>query len=110
MIELGRKVERPSTSELSIHAKPVSSPKFLELYPAIAELVKERRKLTKPRSTPTITMYFDGGKIGGLLNDRAQGQSLFATSDDILGLIAALDRKLTADKIDWREGRPWGRS
>lgn len=108
MIELGRKVERPTTAELSIPQKPVSSPKFLERWPGIAKLVIERRKILKPRMTPTVTMYFDAGRIGGNLNDRAKNQALFATADDVLGLLDCLEGKLMADEPDWREGRPWG--
>lgn len=110
MIEIGRKVERPAASELSIPGKPVSTPVFLESWPQIAELVKERRKIKLPRSTPTITLYFDAGRVGGLLNDRACGKSLFATADDVLALIAALDRKLGVPSPDWRDGRPWGKA
>lgn len=110
MITIGRKVSMPPQSELSIPQKPVSSPVFLESWPAIAELVVERRKISKPRMTPTVTLYFDAGRIGGNLNDRAKKQALFATADDVLGLFAALNAKLLADKVDWREGRPWGSS
>jgi hypothetical protein len=60
--------------------------------------------------TPTVTMYFDAGRIGGNLNDRAKHQSLFATADDVLALMDALERKLRADEPDWREGRPWGKA
>lgn len=108
MIELGRQVERPATSELSIPQKPVSTPVFLERWPEIARLVIERRKIKKPRMTPTVTMYFDAGRIGGNLNDRAKHQALFATADDVLGLMDALEGKLREDEPDWREGRPWG--
>ena len=109
MIEIGRKLDKPAPSKLSIPQKPVSTPVFLESWPAIAELVVERRKISKPRMTPTVTLYFDAGRIGGNLNDRAKQQALFATADDVLGLFAALNAKLLADKIDWREGRPWGK-
>ncbi len=110
MITIGRSVARPTTSELSTPEKPVSTPVFLEKWPEIALLVIERRKIKKPRQTPTVTLYFDAGRVGGCLNDRATGQALFATADTVDDLIGALDRKLMSDNPDWREGRPWSRS
>ena len=108
MIESARKLDRPKVTELSIHQKGVSSPIFLEKWPAIAELLIERLNIKKPRQTPTVTMYFDGHRLAGCLNDRWKALSLFGTADDVLGLMQVLNDKLLADKVDWREGRPWG--
>ena len=110
MSTIGRKVDKPAPSELSGSQNGVSSPIFLVDWPEIANLVIERRKIKKPRQTPTVTMYFDAGRVGGCLNDRATGKALFATADDVLGLMQALDRKLMGDKPDWRDGRPWAKS
>lgn len=54
------------------------------------------------RSTGSVTIWIDRGQFQIVLNDKDLGQKLYASADDILGLWAALESRLSAPEVDWR--------
>lgn len=59
----------------------------------------------KPRKVATLLVFTELGQWKAVLNDRAQGLSLWATSDSHEGLMGALDELLASDTVPWRKAR-----
>jgi hypothetical protein len=60
------------------------------------------------RKPASLTVFFEDGMCKGVLNDRAEEQSLWASSDTLAGLLAALDGLLQGVCPPWRKsgGKP----
>ena len=57
------------------------------------------------RTTGTITVFVDEGKLKACLNDRAQGLVAFRSAESVLGLFDQLEGLLRGTSGDWRRHR-----
>lgn len=57
------------------------------------------------RETSTLLVFVEEGRFKGVLNDREQARSLWASSPSLAGLLEALEGMLASGSAEWREQR-----
>lgn len=105
MSTIGRKVNRPEPTELSVSEKPVSSPVFADNFPTLWDFLQKQRDYGENHKTGCVTIFVDGDKIKLCANDRPARQSCFVSGDNLLQALARLDRGLLEGSLRWsRQG------
>ena len=76
---------------------------WMMAYPAIWEyLTLEAHEDGTPRERSMLMILVEDGIVKGCLQDRDQGQSLWASGSGVPGVLEALDRHLQAGTGEWR--------
>ncbi len=101
MSSIGRKVDKPATSELSNAEKPASSPVFSDNFPTLWDFLQKQRDYGEIHKTGCVTIFVDGDKIKLCANDRPARQSCFVSGDGLLQALARLDRGLLEGSLRW---------
>lgn len=101
MSTIGRKVDKPQLSELSIPQKPVSSPVFADNFPTLWDFLKKQRDYGEFHKTGCVTIFVDGEKIKLCVNDRPARQSCFVSGNGLLEALARVDRGLLEGSLRW---------
>lgn len=57
------------------------------------------------RETSTVLVFWDDGLIKAVLNDRAEGRSLWVSGSSILDVLVALEDALQSPMTEWRANR-----
>jgi len=79
-------------------------------FPALFEfLTASTYEDGKARQLPTIMVFFDHPLFKVCLNDRDQGLSAWVSSSGMQGALAALERGLEGDCLEWRKPGPGSR-
>lgn len=63
----------------------------------------------RPRVTASLLAFFEDGHWKAVLHDRQVGRQLWVSARFYSDLCHALEERLTADPVDWRRARQWGR-
>jgi len=61
----------------------------------------------KEAITASLSIFYDGGALKAVLNDRGADRSLWAAGLTFSGVLDALEARLNADFVEWRRNRPW---
>lgn len=101
MNRIGRKLNRPDTSKLSISENGVSSPVFADNFPTLWDFLSRPRDLGEKHKTGCITIFADGVKLKCVVNDRPARQSAFVSADGLLELMARVDRGLIEGSLNF---------
>lgn len=76
---------------------------WMRTYPAIWEyLTLEVHEDGAPRERSMLMILVEDGIVKGCIQDRDQGQSLWASGSGVPGVLEALDRHLQAGTGEWR--------
>lgn len=101
MSTIGRKVNRPAQSELSIPEKPLSRSKFEDNFPHLFCFLSKRRDFGEFHQTGCLTLFIEGETLKVCLNDRPCRQSCFVSGAGLLEVLASADRGLLEGSHKW---------
>lgn len=93
--KIDRKVEREDSG------KPIDT-EFAEAYPALYEYMTATTFEGKARQTSTLSMFVRGDRFVAILNDREEGYSLWAESEEQGRLLGLLEASLKLPDPPWR--------
>lgn len=82
---------------------PWEDPEFLSSYPNLfAYMTQERWESGTVRQTATLTVFADTGALTVILNDRANGRSLFVQEGSLFSALVKIETDLAEGTADWR--------
>jgi hypothetical protein len=75
--------------------------------PAICEfLMLEEWEDGKARKTGSITLFGEEGQLKAWVNDKDGGRTACVSGATLRALLAAIEKQLPTDGLDWRKARP----
>lgn len=79
---------------------------WAEAHPALLEYLSvETWADGRARTTSTVLIFYDTGACKACLNDRDNGRVAFVSAGSPETVLAALERGLEDDTLDWRAAR-----
>lgn len=101
-----RRVAASSAPGLQVHAALGSWAKH---YPALAEFLSlSEWEPGVPRATGSMSLFVDAGSWKCCLSDRDSSHVAFVSAPEAGDLLAAVEKALRADSLDWRPMRERG--
>lgn len=77
---------------------------FEARYPALVEYLRETQQEDGgPRTTATLLLMVDAGRLKAWLNDRDNRRAAWVTGMTFVGLLETLENGLQEDSLEWRE-------
>jgi len=82
---------------------------FAKKFPALAEFLSlEDWGEGQERTRGTLTLFWEEGQFKASVNDRDAGQVAFVSKRAFQELLAAVEKGLATDSLDWRGGQRKG--